>query len=234
MPVPEHWAKSSRASGGGGSPTHHPSATANEWWNLFTDARRTRRNPATIFTAVGIAVVVLISVIVAVWMMWRPSVFRGASDTVSVAPAPQLGMSQGSAADSRLVHLLPSGYRPDSCAPVATPDGAAAKVTCGQSAVPGGPASGMFTLVRDNATLVATFDDLLRRLDVVTCPGNIQSPGPWHTAAEQHTGTLVCGIEDNMPTVAWTNDGQLLLSIVQTSPQGPSLDDLYRWWSTQQ
>jgi len=48
--------------------------------------------------------------------------------------------------------------------------------------------------VADKASLRPLFDDLLRGSTIVTCPGNIQSPGPWRRNAtpQQVSGTLVC------------------------------------------
>jgi len=233
MPVPERWAKSIAEDQGFVEPGHDSSASASEWWNLFTDGSRPRQSRLSILAVVGTATGVLVAVLVVVgWLLLRTHDHQSA-DHRSSAAAGSLGPSKDSALDARVLHLLPSGYGPNSCVPAATPDGVTVKVTCGPSSVPGGPVSASFALVRDNGALVATFDDLLRHLDVVTCPGNIQSPGPWHTATQQRSGTLVCGLQDGVPTMAWTNDGELLLGIVQTGPRSGTLDQLYRWWSSQ-
>jgi hypothetical protein len=231
MPVPERWAKSVTEDMGFDGPTHNSSVSANGWWNLFTDARRPRRKRWSTPAVVAMATFVLVAIVIVDWLVLRPDDHQSTEHRSSTAAA-SMG-SKDSAPDNRILHLLPSGYAPNSCAPAAPPNGVIAKVACGPGSVPGGPASASFSLVRDNAALVATFDDLLRHLDVVTCPGNIQSPGSWHTATQQHTGTLVCGLQDSVPTLAWTNDGELLLSIVQTDPRSATLDQLYRWWSTQ-
>lgn len=233
MPLPERWAKSFTEEKGFDGPTHNSSVSANGWWDLFTDASRPRRNRRPILAVVAMATFVLVAIVMVDWLVLRPDDHQSTKHQSSTAAA-SMGSSKDSASDNRILHLLPSGYAPHSCAPAAPPNGVIAKVACGPSSVPGGPASASFALVRDNAALVATFDDLLRHLDVVTCPENIQSPGSWHTATEQHTGTLVCGLQDSVPTLAWTNDGELLLSIVQTDPRSATLDQLYRWWSTQQ
>jgi hypothetical protein len=69
---------------------------------------------------------------------------------------------------------------------------------------------------------------------VVNCPGNIQSPGPWRRNAtpQQVSGTLVCGLQASRPTLAWTDDIVLLLGVVRADATGPTLDQLYAWWST--
>jgi hypothetical protein len=50
-------------------------------------------------------------------------------------------------------------------------------------------------MVRDDTALTAAFGGALRRLDIVNCPGNIQSPGPWHSnaAPQKRSSTLIGG-----------------------------------------
>lgn len=73
-----------------------------------------------------------------------------------------------------------------------------------------------------------------RGVSVVTCPGNIQSPGPWRRNAtpQQVSGTLVCGVQQDRPTLAWTDDIALLLGVVRADDKGPTMDRLYAWWSS--
>jgi hypothetical protein len=68
----------------------------------------------------------------------------------------------------------------------------------------------------------------------VTCPGNIQSPGPWRRQAtpQQISGTLVCSYRDGLASITWTTEAELLVSAVRADQRGPTLDQLYRWWST--
>ncbi|MBB5167591.1 hypothetical protein [Mycobacterium sp. AZCC_0083] len=75
----------------------------------------------------------------------------------------------------------------------------------------------------------------MQSLRIVNCPGNVQSPGPWHTNAtpDRSTGTLVCGLRGGMPTVAWTRDDEQLVSVAEAAQHGSTLEDLYRWWSAQ-
>ncbi len=137
-------------------------------------------------------------------------------------------------AQAKLLRFLPPGYPPDSCAQVDPPTGASARVDCTQNADADGPPSATYTLVRDKAALQAAFDGVVRGASVVTCPGNIQSPGPWRRNAtpQQVSGTLVCGIQQNRPTLAWTDDVALLLGVVRADDKGPTLDRLYAWWSS--
>ena len=78
------------------------------------------------------------------------------------------------------------------------------------------------------------FDDVINTSSVVNCPGNIQSPGPWRRNAtpQQVAGTLVCGFQQSKPTVAWTTDAEMLVSEVQSGPQGPNMVQLYTWWAS--
>jgi hypothetical protein len=109
-----------------------------------------------------------------------------------------------------------------------------AEVNCEKNADPGGPLSATYTLVRDKTALDAAFNDIVRASTRVNCPGNIQSPGPWRRNATPHktSGVLFCGIQESRPTVAWTDDDDLLVSTIQSGPQGPTFDQLYEWWSS--
>jgi hypothetical protein len=136
--------------------------------------------------------------------------------------------------EAKLLQLLPAGYQSDSCEPIAPPKDAVAQVNCGNNADPGGPASGTYTLARDKATLERVFNESIRSANRVNCPGNIQSPGPWRRNAspDKVSGTLFCGLREGQPTVIWTDDTQLLVSAVQSGPQGPPFPPLYDWWSS--
>jgi hypothetical protein len=96
--------------------------------------------------------------------------------------------------------------------------------------------AGRFTapLTVDPRTTPVKSDGVTRGTAVVNCPGNIQSPGPWRRNAtpRQVSGTLVCGLQQSRPTVAWTDDIVLLLGVVRADDKGPTLDQLYAWWSS--
>jgi hypothetical protein len=137
--------------------------------------------------------------------------------------------------ESRLTGLLPPGYPPSACKPIALPPGARAVFSCERNADPGGPVAATYTLLQDKPTVQAAFDEAARGMAVVVCPGNIQSPGAWRRNAtpEKVSGTVVCGMRDkDRPTVAWTTDDSLLLSVVEADPTGPNLDELFAWWSS--
>ena len=131
------------------------------------------------------------------------------------------------------MRMLPSGYSPGSCEPATTPPRALAKTVCTHNGDPAGPTAATYTLVAEKASLRPLFDDLLRGSTIVTCPGNIQSPGPWRRNAtpQQVSGTLVCSYRDGLAAVTWTTEANLLVSDVHANRAGPALNQLYQWWS---
>lgn len=42
----------------------------------------------------------------------------------------------------------------------------------------------------------------------------------------------MCGIQNDNPMLAWTNFDDQMFAVVQGRPAGPTLDNLYAWWST--
>jgi serine/threonine-protein kinase len=137
-------------------------------------------------------------------------------------------------AEARLLSLLPPGYAPDACHPVDPTDGAQAKVTCTVPLDPGGDGSANYLLMADAAKLKSTFDKIVQKSTVVTCPGNIQSPGPWRRNASPQSiaGTVFCAQDAADATVGWSTEDQTLITVVQAPTGGPNLDQLYGWWST--
>jgi serine/threonine-protein kinase len=142
--------------------------------------------------------------------------------------------TRNSGVEARLLSLLPPGYAPDACHPVDPTEGAQAKVTCSAPFEPGGAASVNYLLIPDAAKLKSTFDRIVQQSTVVTCPGNIQSPGPWRRNATPQSiaGTVFCGFDPATAIVGWSTDDQMLITVVQAPTGGPNLDQLYGWWST--
>jgi serine/threonine kinase PknH len=168
----------------------------------------------------------------AIWQLWPSS---GAPEPASSAPAPSTTEKPvDTEAQAKLLRLLPPGYPSTACEQVDPPNDALAQVNCTQNADTDGPPSATYTLVRNKAALQAAFDGVVRGTAVVVCPGNIQSPGPWRRNAtpQQVSGTLMCGLKENRPTLAWTDDIVLLLGVVRAEQKVPNLDQLYAWWST--
>lgn len=162
-------------------------------------------------------------------------VSTSSDDEPAPAPtAPTPSAMPESEARERLGELLPPGYAAAACEPVATPKGALAKFGCERNSDPGGPPLATYTLLPDRAALKVAFDDIIRASTVVNCPGAIQSPGPWRRNASPNVvaGTLFCGFQRDLPTLAWTDDAELLVAAVRGDERGPTLEQLYRWWSS--
>ena len=109
------------------------------------------------------------------------------------------------------MRMLPSGYSPGSREPATTPPRALAKIVCTHNGDPAGPTATTYTLVAEKASLRPLFDDLPRGSTIVTCPGTIQSPGPWRRNAtpQQVSGTLVCSY--GLAAVTWDHRANLLV-----------------------
>ncbi len=186
---------------------------------------------------VGIAVgVIAIGAGVAYFVLTPSSPDEPAAQETSVAAessaAPSAEPSED--ANARLMKALPRGYPQGACEPVARLEGALATIACTVNRDPGGPMSATYSLLLDSAALKAAIDELGTTSTVVDCPGRIQSPGPWRHNASLHevSGTLMCGIQNDNPMLAWTNFDAQLFAVTQGRPGGPTLDNLYAWWST--
>jgi serine/threonine kinase PknH len=178
----------------------------------------------------GAAVAAIVVVGLVVWLLIPSSESDTAVTATSTAPTP----TRNAAAESRLRGLLPAGYPADACSAATAPGAALAGMSCGKNADAGGPLTATYTLLPDAGALTTAFDDLVSGATILTCPGNIQSPGPWRRNAtpDKVSGTLVCGERDGKPLVAWTTQDESLLSAVQSGPQGPNLVALYAWWAS--
>lgn len=195
--------------------------------------------------AVGLGVVVLLGVlgVLAFWLINRsaPDATIEAAEPGTATPVPPTEAVTATAAphrdpvaEAQLLRALPAGYPPGVCRPVPPGPSAVAAVDCGNNTDEGGPVTASYSVAGDRAALDAALSAAVRPADIVVCPGNIQSPGPWRRNArpEQVAGTLVCGMQGNVPTIAWTDAERMVLSAVSAEPVGPSLDQLYQWWST--
>lgn len=153
----------------------------------------------------------------------------GTSGSAAPGAPPAVADARG-----RLLKLVPAGYPPDACTPAPALGGAVAAVSCGRNTDVGGPPSATYTLFVDAGTLQLSFDNAVQTTAVTECPGRIQSPGPWHHTANpgKPAGMLMCGNSQDRPTVVWTNDDQLLLSVARADRSGPALEQLYSWWSS--
>lgn len=194
-----------------------------------------KRGP-NIGVIVGITAAALAVGAVAAFVLLRPS---APDDAAESAAAPETSAAPSSSDDvdgpnDRLMKALPKGYPAGACKPVARLQGAKATIACTVNKDPGGPMSATYSLLVDTAALNTAIEDLASTSTVVDCPGRIQSPGPWrHNASPQEvSGTLVCGIQNDNPMLAWTDIDQQMIAVTQGRPGGPTLDNLYAWWTT--
>ncbi|WP_241473895.1 serine/threonine-protein kinase [Mycolicibacterium neoaurum] len=196
----------------------------------FRPTQKTRRpsrgapkvNRLVLLWSVTAVLIVLAGVLVTLAVMSQPE------SAPAALPAPTVD----TAAQEKLMGLLPAGYPDGRCAQGSVPDGARAEVTCGQNADPGGPASGTFTLADDSDALQAAFGDVVSGSTTVVCPGNIQSPGAWRRNATPTVvaGTLYCGTEGDKAVIAWTTDSDRLLNVIRDDRR--ALESMYRWWAS--
>lgn len=135
---------------------------------------------------------------------------------------------------AKVTRVLPPGYPPGACLAAETTEaGGIATLTCGRNDDQGGPLTGLYTVFPDRALLNEAFDRAVAASEQLICPGNIQSPGPWHRmqTPQKNTGIVFCGTRDQKPTIIWSDTERMLLSTVQSTVDGTTLDALYGWWT---
>ncbi len=211
--------------------------------------REPRRTPIdvkrfAIPAATAVAAIALISLIVWVFRGGGDSDQTAAPSSQTEAPATESEQLASPAQQARLTSLLPKEYaaagvcRP---VPVDVSTGAVARVQCEAPAGSAAPATATYTLAAAADRLTPMLDALMGDSAVQTCPGRIQSPGPWGpaTADEKNSGTLFCGLahRDAAPVLAWTDTRRLLFAELHARPSSSSsspddvLDGMYQWWS---
>ncbi|ALR10832.1 hypothetical protein MYCSP_04405 [Mycobacteroides saopaulense] len=199
-------------------------------FSSWEDKRTERSKRPLMIGGVVLAAAVVVGGVVAVFAS------RGGEDApAEPTAAPQTTVSsRDSDAETRLLSMLPTGYAPSACKPVEPANEAVAQVKCGRSDDPDGPTEASYSLVKDKSALAAGLSRLTKRNAVVVCPGRIQSPGPWRRNAtpDQVSGTVFCGTNQGHPVVGWTDEERLLLSETRSGAAGPTLDQLYAWWSS--
>jgi serine/threonine kinase PknH len=190
-----------------------------------------RRTARLLLSAAAVLAVVILSG-VAIWFL-HPARSRSAArspiSTTSAAPSPAAAETQ-----ARLYNLLPQGYPPGTCKPITLSTNALAETSCGKNSDPSGPPSATYAIFPDPTAVHDAFIRIVQTSNIIECPGRIQSPGAWHrnTDPDKTSGMLLCGTQQGNPVVAWTNDSELRVSIAQAEPQGPTIDQLYAWWTT--
>ncbi|BBX62843.1 hypothetical protein MSAS_20170 [Mycobacterium saskatchewanense] len=136
----------------------------------------------------------------------------------------------------RLLGLLPPGYPPGSCKPQGQPmPGSVVSVVCGPNTDPDGPSVSAYGLFSDLPGLQDAFTGFSKSDTLVPCPGGKASPGTWWHTKDPNTvlGQLACGTyKGDEPQVMWSNQQTMVFALVGAKPQGPNLDQLYKWWTS--
>jgi serine/threonine protein kinase len=198
-----------------------------------TPSRATPRKERPRLVLGGAAVIALVVLSgVAIWLLrpWHPTPAlpeTNSTESAESTPTPPAAETQ-----ARLFSLLPRGYPPGACKPITLANDALATVSCDKNADQDGPPSAMYVLFPNATSLRGAFNRIVQGTNIIDCPGRIQSPGPWHRVAtpDQASGMLLCGSQQGHSMVAWTNDAELLLSVINAEPPGPPIDQLYSWW----
>lgn len=177
---------------------------------------------------VGLVVVVVLVAVIG-WLVFRDDTSGESVSTARTSVDPAIAE-----AESRLPSMLPAGYPAGSCTPTRPGGDGLAAMVCDQNIDSGGPVSGTYTMVRDKAALDSGLAAVIDATTTVECPGRIQSPGPWrrNAAPERVSGTLFCGYAGPQPVLAWTDDTKSVLGEVRGLESGPTMADLYTWWSS--
>lgn len=214
-----------------------PVSAATDDWSI-SSPRGGLREPAKrkLLLRFGAVLVVVVGLIA--WLTSRSgsSDLTADSDTSqSAAESSQPTTTVSSAeAQARLRKLLPSGYPQATCTSSTPSGGAIAEMTCGRNIDVDGPPAATYALFPDATALRQSFDETVRATTVVTCPGRIQSPGPWHRTAtpDKTAGTLLCGMRQGSPVLVWTNDANLTIGSLRTERSTSTLEQFYSWWSS--
>ena len=176
------------------------------------------------------AVVATIAVVLWVILLWP-----------SPAP-PQTTSAPDTATDTTTVAVellrrnLPPGYRPSDCTPTVEPAPTLAGLRCGPHPAIAEATTAHYTLYDATTDLDAAFAEVTSSTTAKVCPGGYQSPGAWRRNANPEiiAGTLLCGTNQaSQPMVAWTTTSTLVLATIRAdTPQTPTLQQLYTWWSS--
>lgn len=228
----------------GPPPGHVPpgDAVGSAWPGGFTappvphNGPRRRRRRRVLLGALAAIVVLSASGVGLHFLLRKSEPTPAAPTTPDTPPAPTstTPTTPAAVAQARLFGQLPAGYPPGVCRPTALPERAVAQVACDQNIDPDGPPAATYTLYPDLTTLRSAFDRAAAASAVIICPGRIQSPGPWHHVAspDKPSGMVLCAIPQGNPALTWTNDAELMLSTVQANVPGPTIDQLFAWWSS--
>ncbi|QLL06202.1 serine/threonine-protein kinase [Mycobacterium vicinigordonae] len=153
----------------------------------------------------------------------------------TTAPTTRTPSSSSSAAQARLLSSLPAGYPAGSCKnDDKTMPGALVSVTCGQNTDSNGPRVSAYGLFADLTAVKNAFSGFIGTFTVQQCPGGKASPTTWWHTKDPKTilGQMACGNYQGDPQVMWSNEQTLVFALVSGKPQGPSLDQIFKWWGS--
>lgn len=221
-------------------PRYEP-ASPNRAVDPFTPSRRRRgrrdvRGGKIASSGAGLAALVL-----AGGLVLHVATSPDQQDSVNSAPS-QTETAPHPADQQRLTTLLPPAFSAAlTCqAGQTNPPGTAASVQC----TPRGqhleaPAGATYRLAAQKDNLDALLKAALDHTTIQLCPGNIQSPGPWHRTAHPNVfaGTVYCGARGSTAVVGWTDTDKLTIAEIRSSPMpsdtrtGSAMVALYQWWS---
>jgi serine/threonine kinase PknH len=229
-------------------PPSSPQLAVSPGWNQPAPTRA--RNPWRIVTIFSVVLAVLILVAIGIWFGTRPddtNLHAGPDTTTTTPPSttppsttpPSTSppsTSPPSDALSRLMSRLPAGYPSGSCtAQNGLMTGAVVAVKCGKNTEASGPNVSAYGLYPDVATLNSSFQSLTGTIAPQDCPGGGKSPGKWWHSSDPNTvlGQVACGIYKGVePQIMWTNEQTLVVAVVGSKTPGPTIDQLYTWWTS--
>jgi hypothetical protein len=189
-----------------------------------------RRSPTKwLFAGVGAAAVVASFVIVAIPVFQQlhtaarpPSVTAG--DTGAVPRGKVL-----TAAETRLLGELPTGYSASNCIPIRPPDlfAALAELSCGANVEPGGPSYSRFWLFTDDGSLTNGFNQSVAAINTPTpCAPGTTSATSWNNEANGASGQIACASYNVYAEVTWTNKNRMLLG----EAGGSDIGSVFSWF----
>jgi serine/threonine protein kinase len=204
------------------------------------------RNPGAIVAGAAAVVVVLIAAAIGVAVAMKgdddipnAGTTTTAATTTTSTTARTTSVSPSTpppGAEQQLLSVLPSGYPPGTCKSPAQPmPGSAVSVMCGPNTDPNGPTVSAYGLFTNLKALQDAFTGFTGSDTLLPCPGGKASPGTWWHTKDPNIvlGQLACGTyKGDEPQVLWSNQQTMVFALIGGKPQGPNLDQLYKWWTS--
>jgi serine/threonine kinase PknH len=120
------------------------------------------------------------------------------------------------------------------CTPQSQPmPGALVSVKCGPNTDVNGPTVAAYGLYSDIKALQDSFKGFTGSVEIAPCQER-HHPPRGGTPATPNTilGQIACGIyKGSEPQLMWSNQQSMVFALVAGKPQGPNLDQLYKWWA---